>query len=45
MHRHSLCLRSPTRLAHEVAQSIADAPGRYILLIPDGDGLRVLSHD
>ena len=28
----------------EIAQSIADAPGRYILLIPDGDGLRVLSH-
>ena len=29
----------------QIAQSIADAPGRYILLIPDGDGLRVLSHE
>ena len=29
----------------EIAQSIADAQGRYILLIPDGDGLRVLSHE
>ena len=29
----------------QVAQSIADAPGRYILLIPDGEQLRVLSHD
>ena len=29
----------------QLAQSIADAPGRYVLLIPDGEGLRVLSHD
>ena len=29
----------------ELAVSIADAEGRYVLLIPDGGGLRVLSHD
>ena len=29
----------------QIAQSIADAPGRYILLIPDGEQLRVLSHE
>ena len=28
-----------------LAQSIADAPGGFVLLIPDGGGLRVLSHD
>ena len=29
----------------EIARLIADAPGSYILLIPDGDSLRILSHD
>ena len=29
----------------EIAQSIADAPGSYVLLIPDGGAVRVLSHD
>ncbi len=29
----------------QLAQSIADAPGSYVLLIPDGEGVRVLSHD
>ena len=29
----------------EIAQLIADAPGSYILIVPDGDNLRVLSHD
>ena len=29
----------------ELAVSIADAEGSYVLLIPDGGGLRVLSHD
>ena len=31
--------------AAQVAQSITDAQGRYILIIPDGGQLRVLSHD
>lgn len=31
--------------AAELAQAIADAPGGYILLIPDGERLRVLSHN
>ena len=29
----------------QLAQSIADAPGRYVLLIPDAGTVRVLSHD
>ena len=29
----------------QIARSISGAPGRYILIIPDGDQLRVLSHD
>lgn len=29
----------------QLAQSIADAPGSYVLLIPESGGLRVLSHD
>ena len=29
----------------ELAQAVADAAGGYVLLIPDGDGVRVLSHD
>ena len=28
-----------------LAQSIADAPGRYVLLIPDAGTVRILSHD
>lgn len=29
----------------QLAQSIADAPGDHVLLVPDGELLRVLSHD
>ena len=31
--------------AAELVQAIADASGSYVLLIPDGERLRVLSHD